>query len=754
MCHRVAILAVVVGLALAPACVKDSFQSDPDTDGGGSWTEQGTFIPSPCVPGKDTDGDTIPDEVEGCGPPAPDTDADGFPDYQDTDSDNDGIPDGVEGAGDIDGDGQPNYKDLDSDNDGVNDGDEDLNGDGKLGCCLTQCGEVRKDCPQVKPTECGAGQTCTGGTCQPTAHFLCSNGETSPKLATTFPGSKPDKDLPTFICHKPDEVGTKGLKPIDFRTSPVGNWNVALEAKTPYGEVTIAGAGALEAGACFDYGLASQAVAGLVLSRAATSSDVGTESSAVVADIKKLAGAASVTVLSSGNSITSHDKFPTVVSTQLAIKMSSAVKPSAVRNALFQALLGKTVSSLSSSSYGTDTTDFIMRLQTLLRPAEGRVLVMGGVGQTTMVNNLGPSTSINLDDLSNGTGLATAADSDTVECDPFIIDRNPVADMIWVVDDSGSMNDNRTDIVNNANEFFSRAVKSGLDFRMAVTGVMDPTDFIPFQPKPIVGKFCGKLMPAEDLFPPFDDGGPDRFLNSNEQAIFKSCVNNPPYNEGGSEYVLAHALEGVRHHLPRTAADPTKVRPGASLAIILATDEISMELKGSDYLGMSGPNLGGQTACTLDPTLQSQTNTFLKPWLDLFLGKDAKWGAQGKAMVHLIGGVCNASCTSAETGHGYFELVKATGGITADICQKNLGTTLQIIIDTITGAASPAVLQYVPVSASLAVAVDNTQLVRSRVKGFDYVGFSNSLVFTGVTIPKGAQVVASYRRWVKQATIE
>ena len=74
--------------------------------------------------------------------------------------------------------------------------------------------------------------------------------------------------------------------------------------------------------------------------------------------------------------------------------------------------------------------------------------------------------------------------------------------------------------------------------------------------------------------------------------------------------------------------------------------------------------------------------------------------------------------------------------------------------DTITGAASPAILQYVPISASLAVAVDNKQLTRSRVKGFDYVGFSNSLVFTGVNIGKGSQVVASYRRWVRQAILK
>ncbi len=103
---------------------------------------------------------------------------------------------------------------------------------------------------------------------------------------------------------------------------------------------------------------------------------------------------------------------------------------------------------------------------------------------------------------------------------------------------------------------------------------------------------------------------------------------------------------------------------------------------------------------------------------------------------------------------GYEQLVKATGGQTADICQKNLGTTLQLIIDSITGAASPVVLDLVPISASLAVALGLKSLPRSRQQGFDYSAASNSIIFFGVSFQKGDQVVASYRRWVKQAPIE
>ncbi len=83
----------------------------------------------------DADKDGISDSLEGTG----DFDADGIPDYLDTDSDNDGIPDVQEidtisgGLIDTDGDGMPNYIDFDSDNDGISDeleGAEDLNNNG------------------------------------------------------------------------------------------------------------------------------------------------------------------------------------------------------------------------------------------------------------------------------------------------------------------------------------------------------------------------------------------------------------------------------------------------------------------------------------------------------------------------------------------------------------------------------------------------------------------------------------------------
>ena len=751
---------------LLAACGGTNFITEGEPDGGGGpLTEAGQAWPEAgfgtCAKGADADKDGIPDDVEGCGSPARDTDKDGIPDYADTDSDNDAVLDKVEGKKDTDGDKIPDYRDEDSDADGVKDGDEDLNGDGLLGCCLSKCGESRPGCPTVKSGECGPGQTCEGGACKPAAEFLCANGETDAKKATTFTGGKADKDLPTFICRKRAETSYQGLKPINFHKSTTGTWKLALEKDSSYGEVTIAGAGANEAGATFDLPGATQAVAGFIVSLPTSSNDVGAISSKMITDLtSRLQGKASVSQVSSGSTVTSHDGYATVVSTQLAVQPSSAMNPPAVRDLVLGALVGKTLSKLPPATFGPSGTELVLRMQTLLRK-DGRYLVMGAVAATPMAQESKNSTGFHLDDLSNGTGLATLADSDTVECDPFILTGTPIADIIWIVDESGSMDDNRKDIVANAADFFARAVKSGLDFRMAVAGMKSPAGGLwGGGPKVEVGKFCGKQMPAKSQYATTeDDGGPDRFLQPNEEAIFKSCVENPPYEEGGSEYGLAHTYEAVARHLPRKAGDPSKIRPEATVVIIVATDEVPQEFKsGTSYKSRSGfLEYSDYSQCTLTAAKQQKAADYVQAWVNLFTGKDAQFGAEAKAMVHLIGGLCNSTgCDKEkpEMAHGYLDLVKATGGTTADICQKNLGATLQAIIDSVTGAASPAILQYKPISASIAVAMDLNMIPRSRVQGFDYVGASNSLVFVGVSVPKGSQIVASYRRWVKQASID
>ena len=121
--------------------------------------------------------------------------------------------------------------------------------------------------------------------------------------------------------------------------------------------------------------------------------------------------------------------------------------------------------------------------------------------------------------------------------------------------------------------------------------------------------------------------------------------------------------------------------------------------------------------------------------------------------MYLSGRISNNTC-NADVAHGYKELAQQLGGVVGDVCQKNLGNTLQVIIDSIVAGASPLKLEYVPISSSIAVAMDGAQIPRSRTNGFDYRAEQNSLAFINVKFDKGSEVVSSYKRWARQVKID
>jgi len=775
-------LVAVIGLsfALISAGCTDPFENDPD--GGGS---DASFVDGgdQCTdPKGDNDGDGISNGDEGC-VSGRDSDGDKIPDWQDFDSDDDGIYDDLEkgekdAAGkckgakapkdkwpcDSDGDGVPDYLDVDSDNDGLLDKNEDANGDGLLGCCVTDCNKPgakqQTDCV-LTADGCGPGQTCTSGKCTPSISFKCSNGETSPSAKDTFGDGKLDNERGTFICRDATEDDPQGRKAIVKRSNAAGDWQVALETSAKYGDLTITSPPSKMAAAVIDEDGTLAEVAGFVLSKDTTIDKIQDELTAMISSLsaKVPGGSGTVTVRASGTQVKSHDRYDSVQGTILDVAVSSASNVSTVRNELLGTLLGKSMAELGNlpSPYGSSHSDFVIRLVTLKRvefkkdasgnlekdkdgypiddgdKSKWRLMIMGAVAGKSNYQDAKRVTGFMVDDLSNGTSLARFKDEVFNECDVGTITSLPVADIIWVIDESGSMSDNRNDIVNNANNFFSRALSSGLDFRMGVTNVCTPTGSY----KNIVGKFCSKVSTSTS-----DDGGVDRFLLPSEQTVFSSCIKNPPCYEGGSEYGIVNAREAVKKHLPRSASDPSKIRPNAKLVIIVATDEFPNSL--SSVLS------GAYSTCTLTSSVQASLNAALANDLALFTGAT---DPQAAAMFHVIGGVCKNSC-NAQIAHGYKELAQQLGGQTGDVCQKDLGNTLQVIIDSIVGAASPVNLEYIPISLSLAVAMDGVEIKRSRTNGFDYRSATNSLAFINVKYKKGSEIIASYKRWKQGITVQ
>jgi hypothetical protein len=380
-------------------------------------------------------------------------------------------------------------------------------------------------------------------------------------------------------------------------------------------------------------------------------------------------------------------------------------------------------------------------------------MVMGAFVDRTAYDDSDRSASIRANDLANGTGLAQFGDGDGNECDPFAVVQLPVADIIWVDDDSGSTDPYRTSIKDNAVDLFDRAIAAGLDFRMAVTSMGPNGEGVFCDPPPTAtvpgpGVSCTSTTPPPpDTYNSAPPGGPGmdgRWLSPVERDAFGWCICHPPWGDGGIEYGLLKGRDATMSALPRDAGNPRMIRPDATLVVIMVGDEEAQE--------PGWTSMGPVPAGSIDWDLHVQ------PYIDLWsgvlnplnmypLGADATMSI---ARVHAIQTVGSCGLVG-----GYPEVVSALGGQLGEICAGSLGPTMQVIIDDIIGSASPLALERTPISLSLACAIDDTAVARSRVLGFDYSAASNSIIFFGLgAMLQDADVACSYKYPIDQSPFE
>lgn len=549
----------------------------------------------------------------------------------------------------------------------------------------------------------------------------------------------PDQPVITWDAAVPQLCRTE---PPGFRhvTDPHGSFVLALPKTVKVHPLTIAKRRSGESAVA----LTVYPVAGLAVSRPLFSPMPPlTDASRTLKDAFEAAlaasGLGSLTAPSAGVESKSPDGFSDIKEITWRVQSNSHFPADSLRPLLAAALLGRQVTEITGDPHlvPTITRSVEIRLTLVLR--KDTLAISAALADAGSLARPDSGAFAWIEDLSNGSALFRpgSGSSTSFHCAVQRIKSTPMADVIWVSDESGSMNDNRQDVVNNATTFFNRAQAAGLDFRMGVTGVKKPAPGSP------PGKFCS--VESADRY---HDGGEDRFLLPTEKDIFKGCIVNPPFYEGGEEYGLTGAYHAVMEHLPR-GSEPGKIRPGAHLAVIILTDEAPHELKpGGDFQGhggfLSSTDYKG-SSCTLAPHKSQMLDDFLKPFKQLFSGKGPH-GAESRATVHLIGGGCNSSC-SADNAYGYKELASLTGGRVGDICQKNLASTLQIIINSIAATASGIVLDRPPVTSTLRIALDGKIVPRHPSTGFMFHAAGRSLTFHQVPVRKGQQIVAAFRHF-------
>lgn len=341
-------------------------------------------------------------------------------------------------------------------------------------------------------------------------------------------------------------------------------------------------------------------------------------------------------------------------------------------------------------------------------------MILAGLAMTAVACNKGGGTFSVLSDSSQfkqGSGSFT----------------NRKLDILFVVDNSGSMSTSQQNLANNFASFISKFVTKGYDFRVAVT----TTD-----------AFYGEQFTSQGCS-----------ICKVEQTRFRSGTNPKTYVIESAKYNLnsqadidkiksdfaANVKVGINGSGDERAFSSFKAalssslnagfhRPEAYLAIVIVSDEEDFSQSSFNMSeSYTNPNL--------------YTVASYKTYLETFTS-----GIAGEDFLVSAIGVFDETCRSTLAGsngaqkiaYRYGELADLTGGTKNSIC-GNFDTSLDNISTQILSQSRPVyTLDKKPIVASIQVIVDGVSVPQSSTDGWSYDATANTITINGTTYKPNA----------------
>jgi hypothetical protein len=308
----------------------------------------------------------------------------------------------------------------------------------------------------------------------------------------------------------------------------------------------------------------------------------------------------------------------------------------------------------------------------------------------------------------SGRGEINAVVTDTFQQLP-----TPAADILFVIDDSCSMEDEQTALGPQLDSFLSYANTQGVDYQIAVT----TTDVDNSGPTRRGGSYCAYNGGKRGQFVECDGQRIITRTTPNASTLFNRIVTALGSDGSGSERGLEAAYLAL--------SDPTIntwnagfLRTDAALAVILVSDEEDFSPRAISFYSDFFKNIKG---------FQNQ---------GLFSFSSV-----------IVLSTQNPSCSSGGASRGlrYQQVTQQTGGVTESICTANWGQTLANIGLNTFGLKRKFFLSSQPVPTTVSVTV-NGQAVPSVSPGgqtnWSYDQPTNSIEFTAAAIPQAGTTVS------------
>lgn len=291
-------------------------------------------------------------------------------------------------------------------------------------------------------------------------------------------------------------------------------------------------------------------------------------------------------------------------------------------------------------------------------------------------------------------------------------------DILWVIDNSGSMDTSQNNLVSNFQSFISRFNQQNYDFHMAVTTT----------------EAWEKQFNANSLKARIKDGAV--LQNSprieTHSGVFVMNKNTPDLNNVFATNIkqgtLGNGDERAFESFKQALKEPWNVafrRDDAFLAVILVSDEEDFSHSTSSFKeDYNNPNLY---------TVQSYVD---------FLDTYTNAAVNGKNYSVSVITVPDTACRDQLSSDGFQrkistrlpQLADLTSGVKGSLC-SNFGDTLELISDSIIQLSAVFKLAREPQVDTIKVIVDGAEIPNDATNGWTYNASDLTITFHGSSVP-------------------
>ncbi len=309
---------------------------------------------------------------------------------------------------------------------------------------------------------------------------------------------------------------------------------------------------------------------------------------------------------------------------------------------------------------------------------------------------------------------------------------NNKIDILWVVDNSGSMAPLQANLVANFNSFIANFQAKGFDFQIGVT----TTDAY------LAGANFQNNSSKSLLRDGVTTHSGYRIINNSTPDISGAFVINATQgiNGAGDERAFGSLVETLNN-----PANSSFHRPGAYLAVVILSDE-------DDFSDKIGSTLAAARAQNSADHNYNNTNLMtsaeLISFLDNVTGSTPTSRSYNVSAITVIDNACRVShynsavaAQSTLIGTRYMDLVQKTNGILGSVCDASYASSLNFIQQRITELATQFKLDRLPLVDSIKILSNEISVPQDSQNGWTYDSGANAIIFHGSAVPSASAVI-------------